>query len=596
MGDNDGSMKFSLTLLIFAALLSSANLVRAAEVRFVGVNGELLLNVERHVRLVKRMRDKKAAPLLDGERRRLESRVESEVKKALEPFGYYRAEVRLDEATRADGYRYLVTLNQPVRIASIALQLNPEAQAQTEFAQWQNGFPLKAGMPLNQATYTAHKKTLLATAIRLGYFDAQYLTSEIVINEDRTSATIALNFDSGKRYTISEVLVNWDVESISDQKNKQGIEGDILDSLLKVKRGEFYTAEALSETQRSLLTTPYFSSVDVRGGERNQANAKIPILVTLTPSKRKAYSLAVGAGTDTGIRGSIGYENRRINRQGHHVNARVGGSEIERTAIVNYRIPLARSAKDSLNFFSSLEEEFGDTRRFQAAQIGTEWAFEWRKSQLRVGLVASREKFVRRENDLSEIERNIDLLMPRFSWERTKSNDLYFPTQGWSASATFRATSESFGSDIDLAQAILKAKLLRPFGPGRLKIRGQLAGSLIDESLELPESLGFLAGGDDSIRGYAFESIGVTRNGETTVAKNLAVGSVEYEHPIRNGFALAAFVDVGDAFDSNADYKTGAGLGLRWRLPFGALRLDAASALDLDGQPFRLHFSFGTDL
>ena len=63
-----------------------------------------------------------------------------------------------------------------------------------------------------------------------------------------------------------------------------------------------------------------------------------------------------------------------------------------------------------------------------------------------------------------------------------------------------------------------------------------------------------------------------------------------------NGFALAGFVDMGDAFDNRIDYKRGAGIGLRWRLPFGALRLDAASALDLDGQPFRLHFSFGTDL
>ena len=127
-------------------------------------------------------------------------------------------------------------------------------------------------------------------------------------------------------------------------------------------------------------------------------------------------------------------------------------------------------------------------------------------------------------------------------------------------------------------------------------MRLSLVGSLIDESADLPESLGFLAGGDDSVRGYRFESIGVTQNGETTVGKHAIVASVEYQHPIREGLALAAFVDMGDAFNSNVDLKKGAGLGLRWRLPFGALRLDLASALDLDGTPLRLHFSFGADL
>ena len=119
---------------------------------------------------------------------------------------------------------------------------------------------------------------------------------------------------------------------------------------------------------------------------------------------------------------------------------------------------------------------------------------------------------------------------------------------------------------------------------------------MIDDTDELPESLGFLAGGDNSVRGYDFESIGLSENGEVSVAENLFVGSVEYEHPIKNGFAIAAFIDVGDAFNDSIKLNKGAGLGLRWRLPFGALRLDAASALDLDGDPIRLHFSFGTDL
>lgn len=589
-------MKNLFYLLIFIVLFSGVNTVRAQEIRFVGVSGDVLVNIERHVRLVKRLREKKTNPLLEGERRRLESRVDNEIRQALEPFGYYNVDISIDERKSPKLIRYVITLNKAVTISELNIKLNDEALANPEFTSWVNRYPLRKGLTLNQAIYSDQKKALLSLAIGRGYFDATYLKSDIIIDEPKTSARINLHFDSGKRYAIGDIVIDWNIESISDEKNKRGVEQDIINALLEIKEGQFYTAEALSKTQRNLLATPYFSSVDVRAGERDPQSAKVPVKIVLTPGKRKAYNFAIGAGTDTGIRSSVGYENRRINKQGHNINARIGGSAIKRTAIVNYRIPLARSAKDSLNFFTSVDEEFGDTRRFQSFQIGSEWAFDWHESLLKLGLTASREKFVRRDNSLTDIEQDTDLLMPSVSWERTKGDDLYFPSKGWSASILLRAASASLASDIDLAQAIFKGKILRPLSSGRLKLRFQLASSLIDQDVDLPESLGFLAGGDDSIRGYDFESIGVAKNGEVSVAKNLAIGSIEYEHPMKNGFALATFIDVGDAFDTSASYKKGAGVGLRWRLPFGALRLDAASALDLEGQPWRLHFSFGTDL
>ena len=213
-----------------------------------------------------------------------------------------------------------------------------------------------------------------------------------------------------------------------------------------------------------------------------------------------------------------------------------------------------------------------------------------------VGVEASRERSSRINERLLEVDRTTNLLVPSIGLARTKVDDVYFPSEGWSASITLRGASDALLSDIDLLQAKLDLKRLFPMGDGRLKLRLQMAGSVISEASELPESLGFLAGGDDSIRGYSFESIGVERNGETTVGKNLITMSAEYQHPIRDSLSLAVFVDAGDAFDSSADYKKGAGVGLRWRLPFGALRFDIASALDIDGDPFRLHFSFGTDL
>ncbi|MFT5135205.1 MAG: translocation and assembly module TamA [Arenicella sp.] len=591
-----------LALGLLAAICLNSPLIRAQDnnpsarlnLSFVGVDGDVLANIKKHVGLFVRLQD--PSPVTKSERRRLKRHIAKEIQEAIQPFGYYLAKTSLVPTDSLAKLVYKIDLNEPVRIKKLSLNINGKTSQQLDFEEWLKNYSLKTGRILEQEKYTQDKKALLTRALRLGYFDAKFTRSEIVINEARAEADIFMGFTTGEQYSVSGVNISWESDSGDGKEAKQTIRQGLLDSLITIKQGQIFDADALVKTQRSLLATPYFSSVSVQAGELNSAVATLPINIVLTLRKRHAYSAEVGIGTDTGIRGGLGYENRRINSYGHNLSGRIGGSEIKRSVIINYQIPRARSTLDSLNYFAALEEELGDTRRFQSAKIGTELLRSWNGSLFKFGLTASRETFARLSNDALEIDQTTDLLMPSVRWEQTKADDLYFPTKGWRASATIRGTSKSAGSDIDLGQIILDAKRLFPLGDSRLKLRFKLAGSIIDAAANLPESLGFLAGGDESVRGYRFESVGVDRNGETTVGKNLVVGSIEYEHPIKNEFAMAVFFDAGDAFDSNIDFKQGAGVGLRWRLPFGAMRLDAASALSEEGNPFRIHFSFGTDL
>ncbi|MFT6098886.1 MAG: translocation and assembly module TamA [Arenicella sp.] len=590
-----------------AAIATKTSNPSRVELSFVGVDGDILVNIKQHVRLHQRLAD--PTPLSGGERRRLKRRIPNEIQEAIQPFGYYLATVTLIPAESVTKLIYKIELNQPVVINKLSLEINGSPKQKAHFQTWLVNYSLKVGQVLEQAKYEQDKKALLARALRLGYFDAELVRSEMVIDEARTGAGINLIFNTGERYSISQVNVDWQLSSATSTGFKKRLKQDLLDSYITIKSGDPFDSDALVKTQQSLLATPYFSTVSVQAGETSSASASLPVIIALSAKKRNAYSAEIGVGTDTGVRGGVGYENRRINSRGHNVSTRLGGSEIKRSVIVNYQVPQNRSAKDSLNFFAALEEELGDSRRFESTKIGSQRLRSWNDSLLTFGLSASRETFTRNTadsltntqqsenvNELFATEQTTDLLMPSVRWERTNADDDYFPTKGWSASVTVRGASKSVASDIDLVQVILDSKRLIPLGTGRVKFRFKLASSLIDEAIKLPESLGFLAGGDDSIRGYKYESVGVNRNGEVTVAKNLLVGSIEYEHPIKNDISLAAFFDAGDAFDSNADYKKGVGVGLRWRLPFGSMRLDAASALDRDGNPLRLHFSFGTDL
>src|SRR5690606_39164081 len=118
------------------------------------------------------------------------------------------------------------------------------------------------------------------------------------------------------------------------------------------------------------------------------------------------------------------------------------------------------------------------------------------------------------------------------------------------------------------------------------------------EFAQLPPSVRFFAGGDNSVRGYAFEALGPTDDsGEVIGGSKLLTASFEYEHPLTGRWSLAAFVDSGNAFNgSDLDAKTGAGLGGRWQSPLGPVRLDLAVPLDDDERSFRIHVSLGPDL
>jgi translocation and assembly module TamA len=131
---------------------------------------------------------------------------------------------------------------------------------------------------------------------------------------------------------------------------------------------------------------------------------------------------------------------------------------------------------------------------------------------------------------------------------------------------------------------------------------GYSAISLLDGDFhDLPPSIRFFAGGDRSVRGYDYQSLGPKNlEGQVIGGKHLVVGSLEYEHkiPYLDKWSLATFYDVGNAFNNFAEprLKHGAGLGLRWLSPVGLIRIDVATALSENNYPLRLHITIGPDL
>jgi translocation and assembly module TamA len=126
--------------------------------------------------------------------------------------------------------------------------------------------------------------------------------------------------------------------------------------------------------------------------------------------------------------------------------------------------------------------------------------------------------------------------------------------------------------------------------------RFELGSIFTRQGLDLPDSLRFRAGGDDSVRGYGYRSLGPLASGVVGGGDAVFTSSLELARPISPQwpqFWGAVFVDAGQAANSLADIRPalGSGVGLRWRSPVGPLRLDLAYGEEV--RRARLHFSVG---
>jgi len=144
-------------------------------------------------------------------------------------------------------------------------------------------------------------------------------------------------------------------------------------------------------------------------------------------------------------------------------------------------------------------------------------------------------------------------------------------------------------------------KFVHKLWPGaRALARAELGYTLKSEFDDLPASVRFFAGGDTSVRGYEFKSLGPTDElGLVIGGTHLAVFSYEVDQLIRENWAVAAFVDAGNAFSSFSDMnlEAGVGIGVRWFSLLGPIRFDIAVPLADDApDDWRIHITLGPDL
>ncbi|NNL95659.1 MAG: outer membrane protein assembly factor [Xanthomonadales bacterium] len=506
------------------------------------------------------------------------------LQRSLRAMGYYNARFKADIEWPEGCWvaRFDVDPGEPVRLAEVridaAIEQATAGKPEPALA------PLVSGEILNHGRYEAYKAALLNDAISRGYFDARYKHAEVLVDRQANTASVVLELDAGEQYRFGEVIFT------------QGI---IKDSLLRgysdIRSGETYQSAAIDDLYESLRDSSYFSSISISTEPLDKQAKTVPVQVELEPGPRRVYSVGAGFATDTGPQGKISFVNRRVNDKGHQLESRLFGSEIKSEFSTTYRWPRSDPRSEWYSLSGGFLHEETDTSENDTSKLGLTYSKARSGSWLETRYI----DFLSEDFIIGDEAGSSDLLLLGFNWESVRGRELSRTRNGRRLSLDVRGASDSAGSDTSFVQLRANAKWIHSFSDfTRVLVRARVGMTFEDSLEELPASVRFLAGGDQSIRGYDFEELGpVGASGRIIGGENLLEASIEIEKLVRDQWAVAGFVDTGSAFiGSDFEASTGVGVGVRWYSPIGPVRLDFAHPLDDPDRSWRIHITLGPDL
>ncbi len=552
---------------------------------------------------------------------RLQNRIDREVRAALKPFGYYEPTVKstVTRGPSSSERDWRVTIDvepgTPIVVNTVDVKITGPGGVDEKLTRIVAAAPIKPGDQLNHAAYEQLKGSLQRAAATYGYFDARLVRNELLVDPPTHTASVALELDTGVRYRFGATTIEQDV-----------IDETLVRRYMRYAQDDLFDATELLRTQFALDDSQYFSTVEVLPEERDRNEHIVPVSIRAQANRRNRYSYGVGYGTDTEARGTLTWDNRRVNRSGHRFRAELKAAAESQSLQTRYLIPIGDPAVEKLSFeLNAGREELADL---------TTRSFDFRPSVTHVrgrNQLWQRELFAlvtRTTTDSTTTQVTDTLLIPGISFAAVPRGYLGESLLGRELFVELRGSHSALGSDSDFLQ--LRAQSERVFELGanwHVLVRGELGATLVARFSQLPGSQRFFAGGDRSVRGFGFNELSpvtpvldpvtgqqicdpippedqvpggptCTPRTEKLGGKHLLVGSVELIRDLPRNFAVAAFYDIGNAFEDFGDpLEQSVGIGLRFRLPVVTVGIDIAQAItsppggDRPGPRFHLNFS-----
>jgi translocation and assembly module TamA len=538
---------------------------------------------------------------------RLHDRVEREVQSALKPFGYYDPQIRSELAeVRHGDWRITIEINpgKPVVMEAVDVKVTGPGATDPLFQRITADPPLHAGDRLDHAAYDGIKSDLQRTAATYGYLDARMTRNELVVDPAKHTARAELELQTGDRYRFGDTTI--EQTAVSDT---------LVRRYLRYTKDEPFDLTQLLRTQFALDDAQYFTELEVLPGDPNRETHVVPVSIRANPNRRHRYSLGAGYATDTGPRGTLTWEDRRINSYGHRFDVLLEAAQVTRYSLqASYIVPIGDPAVEKLSFDGAIEQrQLADvTARTQSigpsvTKVDGPFQHVWFLKAMRT----TSESLVETRTDR--------LLVPGVDLATVPKGYLGEPLFERELFIELRGSHSSIGSDSDFIQLHVQAERVFDIVPKwHLLLRDEIGATAVSRFSELPAIMRFFAGGDNSVRGFAYNDLSPTEtvclkdrsgnpiigaNGQCQTAtvkvggKDLITGTIEVIRDLPRNFGIATFFDYGNAFDRfGTPLEYSAGVGFRLRLPVVTLGIDVAEPLSRAGASPRLHINFSPKL
>jgi translocation and assembly module TamA len=534
---------------------------------------------------------------------RLVATTPAQARSLLETEGYFNADVRVERRADAQGHPVVhVSVVPGPRVIVTAVNVDAsgplaeaaklgDAAAVRQLDDLRAAWPLSPGQPFRQSAWTDAKNVTLARLRDQGYAAATWSKTDAQIDAVDNRATLAVTAESGPLFRLGAIEV----------KGIERYTADAARRLATFGPGTPYSEKLLRDYQERLVKSGLFEGATVEIDTDPAQASSTPVRVSVKELTLQQATVGVGYSANTGPRVTLEHWHRRIFGQPWILHDKTElGPDLQSIGGDLTSWPL-----DDLyrNFVS------GNYERLRAAdEVRTSW--NARIGRTRDTTLIERSYYAEASHarvDSATLVTSSDALSGNYQWILRRIDDVLLPTRGYTLNAQGalgygtglqeqRTTGQETTARGPFSRAYVRFTGYKPLGSWSATTRLE-AGQVFSASrISVPDPILFRAGGDDSVRGYGYRTLGPMIDGAVASGRVLATGSFEIAHPVSPKYPAllwATFIDAGNAADRWQDLHAvlGYGVGVRWRSPVGPLRADIAYGQAVN--QFRVHVGVG---
>jgi outer membrane protein assembly complex protein YaeT len=424
------------------------------------------------------------------------------------------------------------------------------------------------------------------------YYRQGYPNVQITPRIEPAASDVDLVFEisEGQRLTVGEIEI----------VGLRSTRAAFVRKTLGLHTGDPLDPRRLAAAERKLLSLGTFSRVSITHSGEDPAGLRVEV----EEEARLVAGYQARYNDDRGLSGDLDGEVRNLLGRGLALGARYSYAGDDQQIRASVQLP-------SLGPFGDLTGSlFRDSKQLPVVQDGPTLLQLQKGLELQLTrplpdrwnlLYGYRFKTSRVTSDLDEFSTTTRIASLDVSLLRDTRDNPLNARRGRFWSVNLEIAPRALASDLDFVKGMAQLFATRSFGRSLSWAQGYrlgLAHVFSGERLVFSER--FQAGGGNSVRGFATDSLGPRdvfgdpAGGEAVVVFNQ---ELRYMHP--SGVGVVVFWDAGNVFakasDLSLDLRHALGAGLRWDSPVGLLRADIGFPLsrEADEKPYRLFFSLG---